>query len=494
MKIRINKIILFSLLSFLFWGCSTSKYHRLDETRKIIDVTFQDSLFSHAHWGVLIESLDSGEIWYEHHADKMFIPASNEKIVTSAAALLTLGPEFKFETKLNYTGEIIDSILIGNLIVQGNGDPTFSTKFYDDPRTLFYCWADTLLELGIAKISGNIIGDDNAFDDNGYGLGWSFDDLNYSYAAETGALQFNNNSIKLQIIPPVNLNNSVKIYPEIKSSYFSILDNTTTSANGKTKLTVDRSFSSNEITISGNVTTGSRAKWRSVSITNPTLYFINIFKEVLSEKGIETEGSSLDCDDIEDWEFDKENAELIAINHSPPLSEILQVMMKESNNLYAETVVKTMGWQENGMGSFKNGQIAVDSVLAAWGIEPGTYAYRDGSGLSRYNLISPRQIIQILKKMKSDENWSLWKDLFPIAGVDGTMQYRMIGTPGEGNVRAKTGTMSNVRCLSGYLTTSEGEEIVFSFLINGHLRKSKEIDNVIDHILNQLIINPKKRK
>jgi len=475
------------MLPLLFWGCSTSQYYKLKETRKLIDNSFQDTLYAHANWGILIESVESEEILYELNADKMFIPASNQKIITSAVALLTLGAEFKYETKLYYSGEIVDSVLIGNLVIQGFGDPTLSTEFYDDPRMLFYCWADTLIELGISQLNGNIIGDDNVFDDNRYGMDWAFDDLNYGYAAEIGALQFNENSVNLQIIPPMNLNDSVKIIPDVKSSYFSIFNDTSITKNGKTKIKIDRLFGVNDITISGNITLENRRFHRSVSISNPTLYFVTALKEVLTEKGIQIEGDPLDCDKIKNWELMTEKWELITTYKSLSLSEILQVMMKESKNLYAETILKTMGWQQSGIGSFAEGKNVVDSVLTDWGIDAVTYSYCDGSGLSRYNLISPRQIVKVLKKMQSDENWFIWRELFPIAGVDGTLKYRMIETPGEGNVKAKTGTMSNVRCLSGYLTTSSNKEIVFSFLVNGHLLNSKDLDSVVDHILNLII-------
>ena len=165
------------------------------------------------------------------------------------------------------------------------------------------------------------------------------------------------------------------------------------------------------------------------------------------------------------------------------------MLLKDSNNLYAETLLKTLGWNNNEIGTFEEGKKVVEEMLADCGIEPESYAYHDGSGLSRYNLISPKQIVHILKGMRKSENWLIWKDMFPIAGVDGTLKYRMIETPGEGNVKAKTGTMSNVRCLSGYLTTSSNEDIVFSILVNAHLLKSKDLDNVVDHILN-LIIEP----
>ena len=160
--------------------------------------------------------------------------------------------------------------------------------------------------------------------------------------------------------------------------------------------------------------------------------------------------------------------------------------------MYAETMVKTMGWKKSGVGSFREGKKVVEKVLAGFGIEAQSYAYRDGSGLSRYNFLSPRQIVKILKGMRNSEHSDTWKEIQPIAGVDGTLKNRMKGTKAEGNVRAKTGTISNVRGLSGYLTTSAGEELVFSFLINGHLRSSKETELITDKVLILIAEYPKK--
>ncbi|MBU0474303.1 MAG: D-alanyl-D-alanine carboxypeptidase/D-alanyl-D-alanine-endopeptidase [Bacteroidetes bacterium] len=472
------------LLPLFFFGCSSStNLNSLNTTHNMIDNKFQDTMFANAHWGVLVESLTTGKIWYEQNMDKLFMPASNEKIPTAASALIILGPEFTFETSLYYSGEIIDSVLKGDLIIKGNGDPTFYTKFFDNPKEPLINWADSLLKLGIKEIDGNIIGDDNAFEDNGYGNGWSYDGLDSWYSAESGALQFNENYVDLTIIPPTRIKDSVIIIPNIESNYFSIINKTTVSDTGKTRISVDRPFGTNNIIVSGIAKTGSKAFERTPTISNPTLFYVTVLMETLINKGISVTGNTIDCDDIENWELDSTNCKLILCHHSPALKEILKGMMKRSQNMYAETMTKILGWNESGIGSFKEGKKVVEKVLADFGIEPKTYAYTDGSGLSRYDYISPHQIVKILKGMRNSEYWDTWKDLLPIAGVDGTLKNRMKGTKAEGNVRAKTGTIANTRGLSGYLTTADGEEIVFSFLINGHLRSSEDTELITDSVL-----------
>jgi len=482
------------VISIFIISCGTSKFYTFDDTQQYIDQRFQDSLFTHAHWGVLIESLDDGEIWYERNADRMFMPASNQKILTSASALQALGPDFTFETQLYYTGEIKDSVLTGDIIVVGNGDPTFYKRFYDNPRDPFFMWADTLKKMGIKKIDGNIIGDDNAFDDQGFGLYWTFSYLDIYYAAECGALQFNENYVDLYVVKPASLEDSVEIYPNVESSYFTVVNKLTVVDSGDTRIYFDRPFGTNEITVYGTIAVGNDTIEISPSLWNPTLFYTTVLKETFINKGIEVTGNPVDCDDIDFWNSDSIDKKLILKMESPPLSEMLKILMKRSQNMYAETMAKTLGWKETGTGSLHEGRKVVECVLAGFGIEPDTYSYADGSGLSRYDYVSPRQIVKILKGMRQSEYWDTWYEVFPIAGVDGTIRNRMKGTRAERNVRAKTGTIANVRGLSGYVTTAEGEHLVFSFLLNGHLRSTRDTDSITDSVLELIAEYPHKKK
>ncbi len=178
-------------------GSSTVNENNFTSLQNKIQQQFNDPRFQDAHWGVLIKSLETGKIWYEQNSDKLFMPASNEKIITGASALCKLGPDFNFDTYLTYNGNINDSVLNGDIVVFGNGDPTLYSKFYSDPCEVFNQWADTLISKGIKVITGDIIGDDNAFDNDPLGYGWSFDGLDVWYSAEVGALQLNENYVDL---------------------------------------------------------------------------------------------------------------------------------------------------------------------------------------------------------------------------------------------------------------------------------------------------------
>jgi serine-type D-Ala-D-Ala carboxypeptidase/endopeptidase (penicillin-binding protein 4) len=487
---HLYKIISFIFLSvFIIGGCSastktTEDVNPLTGLKNRIHERFSDSLFEHAHWGVMIKSLRTGEIWYERNSNKMFMPASNEKIPTAAASLIYLGPEFKFETKLTYDGEIKDSILKGDLIVFGDGDPTLYNRFFNDPRDVFFKWAEDLNSLGIKLIEGNIIGDDNAFDDNHLGYGWTLDGLDVWYSAEVGALQLNENNVDLKIIPPADKNGTVIIQPNLQSSYFTIINELVVMDSGDNSVGVSRDFGTNKIVVSGKVAAGSDPFERTPSITNPTLFYVTVLREVLQQQGIFVKGSAIDCDDIENWNQKASDFNLLAVHHSPPLKDILTGLMKRSQNMYAETMVRVLGYKASGLGSFREGARVVAEILDdEFGIKPGTYAFRDGSGLTRYNYVSPTQLVAIMEGMSKHEYAGIWKSLQPIAGVDGTLRNRMKNTMAAGNVKAKTGTISNVRGLSGYVTTADGEELVFSFLVNGHLLSSRDTENVTDDVL-----------
>lgn len=490
----VRSLLLTALLAALAVGCARTTltieppetFALADPVSRLarqIDARFEDPAFAHAHWGVLIQSLETGRVWYERNANRLFIPASNQKIPTAAAALLALGPDFRFETALCHTGALDGATLRGDLVVFGNGDPTLYTHFFDDPRDVFRGWAQTLRERGLRRITGDVIGDDNTFEDQHLGQGWSFDGLAEWYSAEFGPLQINENYVDLTIIPPTDVSGEVRIEPNLPSHYYTVVNGLQVVEHGRDRVQIDRAPGSNVIVLRGTVVAGHASFEESPTITNPTLFYVTVLTEVLEEAGIEVDGEPRDCDDIPGWDHTAADLPRLATHLSPPLSDILKGLMKRSQNMYAETLVRTLGWHHTGVGSFEAGREEVEAQLEAFGLAPGTYAYRDGSGLSRYNWISPRHIVEILRGMRRSAVWEVWRDSLPIAGVDGTLRLRMRGTAAEGNVRAKTGTLSNVRALSGYVTTADGEEIVFSMLVNGHLLPTSAPEAITDDVL-----------
>lgn len=454
-----------------------------EELIKKIEDKFDDERFFNAHWGVLIQSLDDDEVWLEINADKLFLPASNEKILTTAAALLYLGPDFKYETKVCHTGEINGDTLEGDLVVYANGDPTLYDRWLGNSTAVFEDWAGQLKQQGITAINGRIIGDDNAWNDEHTGSGWPFDELTPWYYAEYGPLNFNENYVDIDIVPPETVDGEVKLVPNVESSYYTLINKIKVVEEGSNNISMYRPIGENTITLSGTVVAGSKTFEETPTITNPTLWYVHVLKEVLEANGIEVTGAPTDVDDIDGWDKDVENLDCLITHYSPPLSEILIMLMKRSQNMFAETMVYTMGWKAQGKGTFSNGRRVVQEQLKKMGIDPSGYNFSDGSGLSRYNYISPRIIATIYDKMLETKYANVWWDAQSIAGVDGTMARRMRDTPAQANVRGKTGRINAVRACSGYVATAGGERLVYSFQCNGHQRASSEVDEIYDAVL-----------
>lgn len=447
---------------------------------------FNDPAFSNALFGVKIKSLKTGEVWYEQNAEKFFLPASNQKIPTTAAALLTLGPDYRYETTLSHTGTLSNGVVDGDLVVRGTGDPTIYSRFYSEPTEVFRNWARDLKAQGITRVTGNVIGDDNAWSDGHLGNGWPFSGLNAWYYAEFGPLTFNENYIDFTIIPPATVGGEVKIVPNVASRYFSVNNEIEVVSSGRSAASGRRNHYSNEITYSGRVVAGSDSFDNTTTITNPTLWYATVLMETLQDEGIVIEGTPVDCDDIAGYSFDVTAAPRLITHQSPPLGAILSALMKRSQNMYAENMVYTLGYETTGRGTFSAGRDAIQEALRKIGIEPSEYIFSDGSGLSRYNYLSPNVIIKMYEAMYNSELKDAWWEAQAIAGVDGTIRSRMRGTAAEGNVRGKTGTIANTRSLSGYVSTADGEQLMFSFLCNGHTQGAAAVDRIYDFALERI--------
>jgi len=458
-----------------------------EELVSSIEDKFNDERFFNAHWGVLVKSLDSGEVWYERNADKLFIPASNQKIPTAVSALTYLGPDFRYETAVGHTGTIEGDTLNGDLVVFGTGDPTLYERFFDDSKEVFREWAAMLKDRGITRITGDIIGDDDAWTDERTGSGWPFDELTPWYYAEFGPLTFNENYVDIDIVPPDSPDGKAGLEPNVESDYYDLVNNIRVVEEGNNYISMYRPIGKNTIMLSGQVRAGTDAFEETPTITNPTKWYVWVLKETFQEEGIAVEGLPVDCDELAAWEKSPEDLPRLITHESPPLGEIIQMLMKRSQNVFAETMIYTMGWKAEGRGTFSSGRRVIHQQLEEeFGIDPSGYNYSDGSGLSRYNYISPRIIATIYEGMLDHEYKETWWEAQSIAGVDGTMRSRMRDTAAEGNVRGKTGRVYAVRACSGYVTTADGELLAFSFLCNGHQRSSGEVDAIYDDVLVKL--------
>ncbi|HSU14468.1 D-alanyl-D-alanine carboxypeptidase/D-alanyl-D-alanine endopeptidase [Longimicrobium sp.] len=459
-----------------------------------LDSIFGDTTFAGANWGVVVKSLETGATLYERNGGKMFVPASNMKLVTGSTALETLGPDFRYRTVVAATGPVANGELRGDLVVVGSGDPTIAADFHGgDARAVFRAWADSLRAHGVRRITGRVIGDDDVFDDVPYGRGWAWDDMNDDYSAEIGGLEFNLGVAGVTVARGAAPGTAPVVTLDPATAYIPATVAARTAAPGAMEqIEVTRQDTGPGIVISGEIPADTPAVRTLVAIRNNTAYFSTVLRETLIASGIAVGGAAVDQDELAPA-MRPSSRQTLFTQTSPPLSEILHGFLKPSQNQIGELLLKTEGRVLRGQGTASAGIAAVDSATRAWGLPPRRLAQADGSGLSRYNLVAPWFLIGILEHMRRSPNFQTFYDALPVAGVDGTLAGRMKGTPLQGNVHAKTGTVSNVRSLSGYMTTAAGEPMVFSMIVNHHTVTSRDADRLAEAALLRLYNLPRTR-
>jgi serine-type D-Ala-D-Ala carboxypeptidase/endopeptidase (penicillin-binding protein 4) len=484
-----------------------------------------------ALWAIEIQSFDTGEVFYQRNAHLLVMPASNMKIVTMAVAADRLGWDFRFTTEVKTRGAIAGGVLKGDLVVSGNGDPTMSDRDMANRYQAFEGWADQLKAAGITRIDGRIIGDDDLFDDQPLGEGWMWDDLTGSSAPPGGALQFNENLVRVVITPAAAANQPATVRLEPEGSGLTLRASVMTIAAPATPITPDpslpralrisRALGSSTLEVTGVIQVDANETTRLTPVLNPTIYYVNSLRETLIRKGIEVSGTAVDIDDVMDEARPASPLRTLIAHQSPPLSEIGTTFMKVSQNTFGETLMTTIGARSGRAEKFvaaaagpmagvataagtTAGALAIpvnppqhyhveaarevyEDVLSAWGIPDTQYVIADGSGLSRYNFLTAHMLVRILRQMARDPHHAAaFEATMPIAGKDGTLERRMKGTRAENNVRAKTGTISNVRSLSGYVRTRDNELIGFSVIANNFKARSATIDAVAELAVERL--------
>lgn len=477
----------FPVLVFAFFvGCSSINTVKepttpIEKLQYNLATLFEDSNFVNAHWGVAIKSLKSGETMYVRNERKMFMPASNMKLFATSSALSALTPDFHYTTTLTTTGKISDSILNGNVVLNGSGDPTITTRFNDSiPTKVFEEWADSLKAIGITSINGNLIGNDNCFDEEFYGDGWSAGYETDWYAAQIGGISYNDNCIDVTLTADTVVGNPCTVSLSPNTHYATFINNTKTVPQDSTRnIWFNRKRGTNIVTIEGTLPLNGRNWIESIAVDNPTLYALTVLKEVFLAKGISVTGNVVDIDDMP---LQKDTARVLQLASytSPSLTEIVKATNKPSQNLYAEQLFRTVGFQKFGLGSMENGERAAFPILASWGVDTLRLRASDASGLSRLDLITPNDILAILTGMYNSPYRNAFYESLPIAGVDGTIKNRMKGTKAEGNVHAKTGTIGYVRSLSGYVTSAEGEPFVFCMIVNNYTVSTRFAEKIQD--------------
>ena len=451
--------------------------------------------FAAAMWGIKIVSLDTGKTLFEHNAHKLLKPASNAKLYTGALALDRLGPDFRIQTSLYAAAKPDESgTLGGDLIIFGRGDPSFSARFHDGDYALaLEPLAQALVKAGVKRIQGDLVGDESFFRGPPLGSGWTWDDLQYYYGAEVSALTAQDNVVDLLFQPGPKAGAPGRITPMPSVNYLTFINQTETVTNGgKLQIDLYRPLGGNVVQVTGTLPLGVTNHTDAVAVAQPARWFLALLREALARRGVTVAGGTRTANWLERQTNALDYARLVelAAVDSRPLAEIVRTMMKPSQNLYAQLLLLQVGVKARkkpetaGQTTEEMGLIEMNKFLAEAGVKKGDVLLEEGSGLSRAALVTPNAIVTLLQFMSRHRHAEFFRDALPVAAVDGTLRHRLHGTVAAKNVRAKTGSLRYVNTLSGYVTTSAGERLAFSLMLNNYAGTTARAD--LDAIAVQL--------
>jgi D-alanyl-D-alanine carboxypeptidase/D-alanyl-D-alanine-endopeptidase (penicillin-binding protein 4) len=459
-----------------------------------------------AFWGIQIVDLTSGKTLYELNPDHYFVPASNAKLFSAALSLIRLGPDFTFQTRVLAPTQPDDQGRIrGSLRLAGGGDPNLSARaipyrmgpLTGNPLAAIEDLAGQIAARGVKRIDGDIIGDDTWYLWQPYATGWSIDDPQSDDGPPISALTLADNVITLTVRPGANTGDvaSLTLLPAIA---FYRIDNRvrTVPAGGERRIHFQRIPGSRDAQLFGTIPLRDRGLDLLISVEDPAQFAAQALRTALQQLGVMVDGGA-----AAKHQYPAEAADLtqapqpppfdgveLARHVSAPLIEDLRITAKVSQNLHAELALGAVGRARRNVGSFEAGMAEMKTFLAEAGIDPAGYNLMDGSGLSRLDLVTPSTVIKLLRYMYQSPVREKWISILPVGAQDGTLSSRFGATPAAGRVFAKTGTLSHVSALSGYLQRPEGGWVAFSILVNNYGSSSAaEVRGVMDRICNLVL-------
>ncbi|MFC4492923.1 D-alanyl-D-alanine carboxypeptidase/D-alanyl-D-alanine-endopeptidase [Streptomyces ovatisporus] len=449
------------------------------ELKKTLDRILDDERLEGGATSVVVREAAGGDVLYKRHSGERLMPASNTKLLTAAAALDVLGPDYRYRTDVLAHGTRDGGQLDGDLYLRGTGDPTLLAEDYD-------ALAADVAASGIKKVTGELVADDTRFDDERLGRSWAADDESAYYSSQISALSvapdtdYDTGSVKLEVAPGSAPGKKPEVKMTPANDYVDVeVTAETVAEDGSNSLSVDREHGGNTLTVSGGIPVGADPEESWTSVWEPTGYAASVFAEALRDHGVRVAGRT------ELGKATPDGARRVARHKSMPLTELNVPFLKLSNNNHAEVLTKTMGYESGGEGTWDEGLKAVDGFLEKEGVDTGTLRQVDGSGLSRMNNVPAAQIAALLRAVRSKPWFEEFHDALPIACAPdrmkgGTLRTRMCDTPAELNAHAKTGSLTGASGLSGYVTDAGGRQLVFSVILNNYLAESvKDIEDKI---------------
>ncbi len=474
--------------------------------RASIDSLVADPMFRNSHLGLLVVEPITGDTLYSLNAGKLFMPASNQKLLTGSTALVQLGADFRFTTAFLSAAPVTDGVLRGDLVVAGRGDPSVSDAMMKDAMIPLRAAAESLYARGIREIGGSIVKGGNAFADTTIG-DWDWGNLETTSGAAIDELMFNEGIARITVYGGDKPGDPVRVVtapartsPSVVAEFVTTDPATMPAAPVRPGAPVAGGRPGSR---SGVVrgTTALRGPWpvvhlrgwvaprdsvrAQVAIREPASAWLLAFAEALADRGITVRGGIVRTPDAS-----LAGLPVLFTLQSPTLREVLPKFLKPSQNQIGEILLRTLGLERAGHGSADSGRRVVERQMYAFGADSDGVVVRDGSGLSRHDYVTPETIVRILDAMRQRDDFKVFYDALPIGGVDGTIANRMKNTPAQGNVHAKTGTVDRSHALSGYVTTADGKLLLFSFQHNNYTTSNQQVERVQDWIAAQLAGHP----
>jgi serine-type D-Ala-D-Ala carboxypeptidase/endopeptidase (penicillin-binding protein 4) len=503
-----------------------------DLTKEITAILEQPPL-NHAHWGVDVVDLETGKALYSQNSDQLFLPASNAKLFTTAAALAIAGPDYHFRTTVETEGKIdANGRLLGDLVIFGRGDPNISGRVLPfalktqrlPPHTqILEEMADQVARNGLKIVDGDLIGDDTFYAFERYGEGWAWDDLQWIDGAPVSALTFNDNVVFVSVLPGEHPGDKAVVTVEPETTYYELDNRVVTSSVGVPKrVGIHRDPGSKKIVLWGSLPLSDSGMKEPMSIEDPAEFVAQLFRTMLERRGITIRGKTRARHGEDAQFFDQQiphpptaavvppvvnsavtnsavtppqepdlnpasTNKILAEHFSGPLLDDIRVTNKVSENLHAELALRLAGKLRGYGGSFEGGVAAVKQFLLQAGLKEDEFTFLDGSGLSRRDLVTPAATVQLLIYASRQPWGPEFEESLPVSGVDGSLSERFQKTPAVGQIHAKTGSLSHVNALSGYGQTQDGKQFVFSIFCNNHNLPASKVLGAMDAVVKLLV-------
>jgi D-alanyl-D-alanine carboxypeptidase/D-alanyl-D-alanine-endopeptidase (penicillin-binding protein 4) len=539
------------LASSLEAGAAAAKKPPKKDLAKEITAVITQPPLDRAHWGIDVVDLETDKTLYSQNAEQLFLPASNTKLFTTAAALAIAGPEYRFRTTVEAEGRIDGhGRLLGDLAIVGRGDPNISSRALPyalktqrtPPHTqILEEMADQVARSGLKMVDGDLIGDDTYYAFERYAEGWALDDVQWVDGAPVSALSFNDNVVFVNIQPGDLPGDKAMITVEPETGYYELDNRVVTSVTGVTKrIGIHRDPGSKKIVLWGSLPLGDAGMKEPLAIEDPAEFVAQLFRTLLERRGIvirgkararhgegaqffdpippaaklpspgmdnaaaspanppsstqqpgatQSENPALSTPPQRASEIENPSASKVLAEHfSTPLLDDIRVTNKTSQNLHAELALRLAGKLRGTGGSFEGGREAVKQFLMQAGLKEDEFTFLDGSGLSRRDLVTPAATVQLLIYAARQPWGAAFEESLPVSGVDGSLADRFQNTPAAGLIHAKTGSLSHVNALSGYGQTEKGKRFVFSIFCNNHDMPGSKALAAIDEIV-ELLVN-----